>query len=141
MDDAGVKLSEEQVHRVELALSYLLRGGVLISTAIVLMGLILMFIHHPEYITGNLCRAQCHPRHGISAHRSTKCSRVSALDAEGRAVVIVGLFVLIATPVVLRAPAVSVVIFFHQKDRLFTGITLVVLILLLASFLLGKAGG
>lgn len=53
--------------------------------------------------------------------------------------IIIGLFVLIATPVV--RVGVSVVLFLHQRDRKFVLITLLVLVLLLASFLLGRAGG
>jgi uncharacterized membrane protein len=50
-----------------------------------------------------------------------------------------GLLLLIATPV-LRV-AVSVLAFVYQRDRTFVIITSVVLTLLLASFVLGKAGG
>jgi len=55
----------------------------------------------------------------------------------GRAIVILGLLLLIATPVV--RVAVSIFAFIYQGDRIFTLITAVVLCLLLLSFVLGKA--
>jgi uncharacterized membrane protein len=56
----------------------------------------------------------------------------------GKPVVMLGLLLLIATPV-LRV-AVSVVIFLIQADLTYVLITLIVLTLLLASFFLGTAG-
>ena len=56
----------------------------------------------------------------------------------GQAVVTLGLWVLIATPI-LRV-AVSTLVFWHEKDRAFTLITLTVLGLLLISLGLGRAG-
>ena len=50
-----------------------------------------------------------------------------------------GLILLIATPV--ARVAVSVLVFVVERDGAFVLITLFVLILLLLSFLLGKAGG
>lgn len=50
-----------------------------------------------------------------------------------------GLLVLIATPI-LRV-AVSIVAFLQMRDRVFAGITTVVLLLLVTSLSLGRAGG
>ena len=36
---------------VDLAISRLLRGGVVISISVVIAGLILTFVHHPEYLS------------------------------------------------------------------------------------------
>ncbi len=125
------------VHAMELGLSYVLRGGVIVSSAVVVLGLALMFVHHPEFL-----------RRGTSVDEAINKMTFPHTFAEvfigigrgeGRAIIIAGLFVLIATPVV--RVGVSVAVFFHQRDRLFTVITLVVLILLLTSFLLGRAGG
>ncbi len=48
-----------------------------------------------------------------------------------------GLLLLIATPV-MRV-ALSALLFFRRRDRVFAGITMVVLALLLLSLLLGKS--
>jgi uncharacterized membrane protein len=130
-------LERSQVHRVELALSYLLRGGVILSSAIVLLGIVMMFVHHPEYRRGavpaaDVIRQMAFP-HTLSAVWA------GLAHMEGRAIVIVGLFVLIATPV-MRVAA-SVVVFIHLRDRMFAAITFFVLMMLLISFLLGRAGG
>jgi len=57
----------------------------------------------------------------------------------GQALVMLGLLVLMATPV-LRV-AVSLVSFLRSRDRAFTLLTSAVLVLLLLSLFLGKAGG
>ena len=54
------------------------------------------------------------------------------------AVIVAGLVLLIATPVI--RVAVSLVAFTRERDRTFVAITATVLFLLLLSFLLGKAG-
>jgi uncharacterized membrane protein len=59
--------------------------------------------------------------------------------SQGRAIVMTGLLLLIATPV-LRV-AISVLAFVYQRDRTFVVITTVVLALLLTSFALGRGGG
>ncbi len=56
----------------------------------------------------------------------------------GQAVIVLGLLLLIATPV--ARVAVSAVAFAKERDRTYVTITLVVLALLLVSFALGKAG-
>ena len=60
------------------------------------------------------------------------------LHANGQAVIVLGLILLIATPVV--RVAVSTAAFAQQRDRAYVAITLVVLALLGVSFVLGKAG-
>ena len=56
-------------------------------------------------------------------------------NMQGQAIVVTGLLLLIATPV-MRV-AVSILIFLHQRDRIFTIITITVLCFLLISFVLG----
>lgn len=57
---------------------------------------------------------------------------------DGQAIIVAGLLLLIATPV-LRV-AVSVVAFWRERDRAFVLITSLVLLLLALSFALGRAG-
>jgi len=63
-------------------------------------------------------------------------SAASHFSAEG--IMVAGLLVLIATPV-LRV-ALSVVGFALQRDWVYVGLTVLVLLVLLGSFLVGKAG-
>jgi uncharacterized membrane protein len=126
------------VERVERLIGILLRTGVLLSLAAVVLGIILTFLHHPSYLSNAqdlpaLVAPATGQPHSLPAIAS------GILAAQGPAIIMAGLLLLIATPV-LRV-AVSILAFFFQKDYLFTLITTVVLALLLLSFLLGHAGG
>jgi len=129
---------EERVRKVELAISALLRVGVLTSLLVVLVGTVVTFVHHPHYLTsrhdlGSLTKPGAEFPHSIQ-------SLISGLErGQGRAIVMAGLLLLIATPV-LRV-AVSVLAFVYQRDRVFVVITTVVLAVLLTSFVLGRGGG
>jgi uncharacterized membrane protein len=129
---------EERVRRVELLISYLLRIGVVSSLTIVVAGLLLSFLHHTSYVSSP--EDLRHLTQPGAAFPHTLADVITGLrDFRGQAVVMVGLLLLIATPI-LRV-AVSVFVFVHQRDWAFVAITLVVLALLLTSFVLGKAGG
>ena len=123
------------VHRVELAISYLLRAGVLLSIALVVLGSCLTFARHPEYATQRMpvkdvpTIAQDFP-HTIAA------TVESLVEMHGQGFILLGLLVLLVTPV-MRV-AVSIVAFAIQKDRAFTIITTIVLVILLVSFFLGR---
>ena len=124
------------VQRVELLISYLLRVGVITSMVIVFVGTVLTFVHHPDYArdAGGLA--------GIKAGRldwpRSLGQEITGLEqGRGSAVVVLGLVVLIATPV-LRV-AVSILVFAYQRDGIFVAMTTLVLALLLISFVLGKA--
>lgn len=128
----------ERVRKTELLISNLLRGGVLLSIALIIFGTVITFIHHPGYLTdsGQLEGL----RDGANGFPESFGGIVRGLGAfEGRAIVMLGLLVLIATPV-MRV-AVSILAFFHAGDRAFTVITTIVLALLLLALALGKAGG
>jgi uncharacterized membrane protein len=121
--------------RVELLISRLLLGGVVISMATVLVGLLLMFLHHPDYLQS---AADLHRLTAPGAAFPNTLGDVARglLAGRGQAVVVLGLLLLIATPI-LRV-AVSMVGFACQRDRTYTVICAVVLVVLLISFLLGK---
>ena len=122
----------------ELLISTLLRSGVSVSFAIIVLGTLISFFHHPEYLSSatDLQRltspgnASLHTLHDVLA---------GIREFHGQAIVSVGLILLIATPV-LRV-AVAIFAFLTQKDRTFAVITSIVLLLLLLSFFLGKASG
>ncbi len=127
---------EPEVRRVELVVSLVLRVGVTLSVAVIAAGLALMFVHHPQYGTfgGSFSYHRLTSSSTIFPH--TPSQLVAALRAgEGRGVVVVGVLVLVLTPV--ARVAVSVVAFVYERDRAMTLVTLFVLTALVASFVLG----
>jgi uncharacterized membrane protein len=136
VDDQQVQ--DERVRKVELAISSLLRIGVLTSLLIVLAGTAVTFVHHPHYLSSrrDLVRLT---KPGAEFPHSVPSVITGLEHSQGRAIVMAGLLLLIATPV-LRV-AVSVLAFIYQRDRTFVAITTVVLTLLVTSFVLGRGGG
>ena len=137
---AGGKLPALQgakAESIDLLISWTLRIGVGISLALVCLGTAVTFLHHPDYLRQQSSLALTHPQgnvpHGVGD--MVKLLR----HCQGQGVVTLGLLVLIATPI-MRV-ALSTLLFWHEKDRAFTTITLVVLMLLIASLCLGRAGG
>jgi len=135
--DPAQEQADLRLRRVELVISVLLRGGVIVSLSLVVFGTVLSFLHHPSYLhsASDLQRlaspgaAFPHSPHEIK----------EALQAwQGQAFVAAGLIVLIATPV-MRV-AVSILAFLYQRDRVFVLLTTIVLALLLLSFVLGNVG-
>jgi len=130
-------VKEAEPRWVDAVISWLLRGGVLISIGIVTIGIELTFVHHPAYFSsrpelGTLTQPGTHfpstlsdVLHGVRAGR-------------GQAIVMAGLLLLIATPV--ARVAFSIVIFLIERDRLYAAITTAVLLVLLVSFVRGAAG-
>lgn len=115
----------------ERIISAVLRGGVLISGGVILIGLIL-FIAHGDWRTITNVTKFSFP-HSLGSVFS-EAGHGSAL-----AIIMVGLLLLIATPV--TRIAVSVVTFALERDWRYVVITSIVLLILLISFTLGKAGG
>jgi uncharacterized membrane protein len=129
---------DERARAVELLISTLLRVGVGASLAVIAAGVLLSFLHHPDYVS-SAAELQRLTRPGAAFPHTLPEVAAGLHEFRGRAVVMVGLLLLIATPV-LRV-AVSILIFVYERDWVFVLITSVVLMVLLASFLLGKAGG
>ena len=124
-----------RVRRVELLISNLLRLGVIVSLLLICTGTVLSFAHHPDYVSSP--QSLHHLTEPGAAFPHTQQQIVSGvLAGRGQAIVMLGLVVLIATPV-LRV-AISVLAFIYQRDTVFTLITLTVLGLLILSFVLGK---
>ena len=127
---------EERVRRVELLISNLLRIGVSLSLVLMVIGTIISFTRHPEYLSSSE-ELQRLTQPGAAFPHTVPDVVAGVRDLRGRAIVTLGLLLLIATPVV--RVAVSIFAFIYQRDRIFTLITAVVLCLLLLSFVLGKA--
>ncbi len=123
--------------QIESILSTLLRTGVAVSLLLILAGLALMFARDPGHFRtpADLARLT---RFGADFPHTLRGVGAGLAAGQGQAVAAAGLLLLILTPI-LRV-AVSILIFLFEKDRPFVLITAAVLIALVLSFLLGKAG-
>ena len=119
-------------HRIEQIIGRLLQLGVLLAAAVVLIGGIALLVQLGHSI------AAFQVFHGESATlTSIKGIVGAAFHGESRGVVQLGLLLLIATPI--ARVALTLVAFAIQRDRLYVGTTLIVLILLLYGLLWGRA--
>ncbi len=120
--------SDAQAHSGVL-IGWILRGGVILSASITLIGMLLL-----TFRPGRLSVQ------GILTFPHTLHQEwMDLLMLHPQAVIVLGLLMLIATPVLTVATAA--VAFARERDRPFVIISLIVLTLLLASFFLGIGGG
>ncbi len=128
----------QKVRRVELAISLVLRVGVVTSVLVIAVGLGLMFAHHGSYLAlrGPLSYRALTSTSTSFPHSFSALGHALAHD-EGRGVVVLGVLILILTPV-LRV-AVGVVSFAYEKDAPMALVTLFVLAVLVGSFFLAGA--
>jgi uncharacterized membrane protein len=127
MANASIGWSDQ---RIETIMGNLLRVGVLLSAAIVLLGGVVYLIHRGETapLYGQF--------HGEPANLRSVTGIVNAAMArQGRGIIQLGLLFLIATP--LARVVFSVFAFAVQRDKLYVGVTLIVLAILVFSL----AGG
>ncbi|NNN19535.1 MAG: DUF1634 domain-containing protein [Acidimicrobiaceae bacterium] len=129
-------VDEEKLRKVETAISYVLRIGVVASVITVLIGMVMVFRHHPGYasITGKVSY------HTVADSTTSFPHTIGQLgtalsQGTGEGVIVLGLIILLATPV-MRV-AVGVLSFIYEKDPPMTIVTLFVLAVLIASFFLG----
>ncbi len=123
---------------IHTAIVILLRVGVIVSIVLILTGVSVTFVHHPEYFSS---------RPALGALTSPETHFPSTLGGvvdgvrqwRGQALVMAGLLVLIATPV--ARVALSVVIFVIVRDKVYAALTAAVLAILLLSFAVGAVGG
>ena len=125
------------VTNLEPAISNILRIGVATSLLLVVVGTVVTFAHHPHYVSSGRDLARL-TRPGADFPHDLASVIRGLQRGEGQAVVVTGLLLLIATPV-LRV-AISVLTFIIQHDRTYVLITSTVLSLLLASFILVSCG-
>jgi len=117
------------IRQEELLIGQALRGGVLLSAGVIVVGVVLYFV-----------RAFATP-HGVvdpPNPRSLTAVFSGLMRGDPVAVVSLGLLLLVATPVV--NVLVSMVSFALQRDRRYVIIASLVLLILLISFALGKGG-
>ncbi len=137
MSESAKSTGSDKVRQVELLISNILRFGVLISLIVVLFGTVVTFAHHNDYLYS---RSELQRLLGSDSQfpHSIKAVWAGLLRFQGRAIVMAGLMLLIATPV-MRV-AVSIFAFVYERDKSFVIITSVVLALLLFALFAGKAG-
>ena len=129
---------DRRVVRVEIVISWVLRIGVVTSLAVVLVGLVLVFVHHPDFLSSAAELPKLTQPGAVFPHTLSEVFQGVA-QTRGEAVIAIGLLLLILTPV--TRVAVSILAFLYQRDRLYTFITLTVLIILLMSFVIGRLTG
>ncbi|MGC9194350.1 MAG: DUF1634 domain-containing protein [Syntrophobacteraceae bacterium] len=128
MAEKKLAISDETV---DLVISILLRVGVTISSLTVLAGGVLYLIRHEEQ------RPNYHIFMGEPSQlRSVWGVVETATSLSGRGIIQLGLLILIATPI-MRV-AFTVISFLIQKDRVYVGVTLIVLSVLLFSLAGGR---
>ncbi|MEO7214848.1 DUF1634 domain-containing protein [Mucilaginibacter sp.] len=114
-------------------IGWILRAGVFISMTVVFLGGILYIYRHgnevPDYHTFKGVPDFVHNASGIIN---------GIFTFRGRAIIQAGIILLIATPVVRII--FSAIGFVLEKDYLYVGITLVVLLIIFSSMLSGHAG-
>jgi uncharacterized membrane protein len=127
--------ADARVEHGELLLSHLLRIGVLVSAAVIFIGVTLLFTTAQQtgYFSRGLTGLIVYPPQAGGAPVDSTISDVLAglRVGEPDAVISLGLLLLIATPIV--RVAASVLLFMQQRDYRYVAITLFVLgVLLLA---------
>ena len=118
----------------ELLISNLLRVGVATSLALVVLGTVVMFTKHPDWVSSQeeLRKLTQEP----SVPHNLRDVLTGLGEVHGRALTMVGLLLLMALPV--ARVGLSLVLFAQRKDRAYVAITAIVLTLLLVSFGLGR---
>lgn len=120
----------------DVAISTLLRVGVVLSVVVIATGMVITFVHHPDYFSS---RPALGALTSPGAHFPNSISDVveGVLGGDGEAIVAAGLLLLIATPV--ARVALSIVIFVIERDRLYIAITAAVFVILMISFVVGRS--
>lgn len=122
---------------VELLISRMLRLGVVVSITTVLCGIGVSLLRHPDYLRDPKTLVRLTSPGAAFPHTPGDLLR-ELQAARGRAIVTVGLLLLIMTPV--ARVAACVIAFVWYRDWIFSVLTTIVLVLLILSFALGKIG-
>jgi uncharacterized membrane protein len=118
---------------MQVIIGWILRAGVAISMTVVIIGGAMFLYRHghsvPDYHEFKKVPYFIHNTEGIIS---------GVLNLKGQAIIQLGILLLIATPI--ARVAFSAIGFILEKDRLYTFITLIVLLIILVSMLTGRAG-
>lgn len=134
--------TNETLH-IELFIAHLLRWGVILSFAIVAIGIVLVVVtgqtgYQSIRLDDLNSIVQYHPGHPDYPNALPDVL-AGVIALKPYAIIALGLLVLIAIPV-MRV-AVSVLAFFVERDWVYVIITAFVLAMLMLSFALGAGGG
>jgi len=118
---------------MDAAIPYILRGGVFLAAALAGFGGILFLVRHgTEKINLSVF-------HGEAAGLNSVGGILRAsLDLKGEGLILLGVLCLIATPI--ARVAFSLLVYISQKDKIYSIITSIVLIVLLSSLFSGYIG-
>ena len=133
-DSQGSGLAARPELQLEPIVSLILRSGVAAATVLMLMGTLITFARHPDYRSSpDALKALLAPE----SLRSPDVLLASLPEFRGQAFVLVGLLILIATPMVRVAVTASLL--WNHGERRLGLFGAGVLLLLLVSFGLGHA--
>lgn len=121
------KLEAPEGPGLEIWISYVLRGGVVIAAIIILIGLALFIIREPSSGGPTSLHQAVANEQQMTVRPATILRGVAAGDAVN--IIELGIFALILTPVV--RVAMTVVLFALQREHVFTLVTLTVFLILL----------
>lgn len=132
----STRKNEKQLIQAEIIISWVLRIGVMLCGAIISLGIVAKFIsvESSQQLISDLMSGQTHIDFAATASPLTILTGIAHFNADS--IIIAGLLLLIALPI-LRV-ALTVILFFHERDWPFMGITLFVLTVLLSGIFLGK---
>ena len=114
--------THEETRQVELVIGKILRIGVVTSAIVILIGMALYFMGGSGYASGEFPRRFMAIFAGVAAGKSY-------------AVIMLGVFLLILTPV-LRV-VVSIYAFYKEHDNLYVIMTTIVLVILIFAMFMG----
>jgi len=121
--------SPQRDYQMDRIISVVLRGGVLLSGGLLILGALLYFV---RVLWGGA------PANPLSYPHTLGDVFHGLVQGDPLAILALGLLVLLLTPV--ARVLISIFAFARERDRLYVGITTLVLLILLVSFLLGRGG-
>lgn len=118
---------------MQAVIGWVLRAGVFISMIVVFIGGVIYIYRHGHSI------ANYHEFKGVPDFVHSAGGIINGiLHLRGRAIIQAGIILLIATPII--RVIFSAIGFILEKDHLYTGITFIVLLIIIISALSGHAG-
>jgi uncharacterized membrane protein len=125
MDAPDSQPADSSGHAISDVSAWVLRGGVICSNLVMLIGIVFTFAHGTISVV-RIKTDGCDYRPDIIWN--------GIRHGQGKRIIEAGIYLLLFTPI-MRVFASSILFAFQERDRLYTVITLVVLILTLAGLL------
>ncbi len=124
----------DRVSRVEGTVSAWLRIGVVSSVLVIVLGMVVSIMRNPGHLTDPQAFLLL-TSPGAAFPHSPADLAAELLALRGRAIITVGVLLLIATPVV--RVGVSLLAYWRERDWIYTALTTLVLAALVISFAVG----